>query len=404
VTLPPDPPEAIATKLRQVDALRARGVSLAEALGRVALVRTNAGAVPAAQSGPAGAVGAQVEGLEADLTYSLFDAAQAVGRPWAARDSDEVGRIARKLKGLPRRMTQVLGGMARILGQADASDLAAHARLWRLQAKALEWTARIGPVAACLDRLAGAEAVALYPPPLPRGDLQATAIELLAGTLVTLDKRLNAEPQDPAMAARGSYPDIRLSPAAFVSHLHAAYRVVRAQRRVPPVRFLDVGCGGGVKVLMAESLFERCEGIELDPGYAAAARRLLDVLAPAAGVREADALTFEGYGDYEVVYFYKPFRDAAPLMDLERRIAARARPGTLLIAPYPEFHARASGLGCAPVAGSLFLAGTREAEARAVREAAERVGPDAIRPPDQARWGAPWQVLLDALWAEGYAP
>lgn len=339
----------------------------------------------------------------------MLDAAQAVGRPWAERDPAELRRIARALDGLRSRVTAMLGAAAHALGrgsvgQGDSSDLSDHARLLRLRAQALAWTTRIGPVAACLLRQADAEAIPLYPPPLPKGDLYLSAIELLAGAVLALDKRLNPASQDPAMAARGSYADIRLSPAAFVAHLHAAYRVLRAGRRVKPVRFLDVGCGGGVKVLMARAFFERCEGIELDPGYAEAARRLLAGLAPAARVHETDALTFEGYGDYEVVYFYKPIREPEPLRDLERRIAAQARPGTVLIAPYPDFRARAAALDCGHVEGSLFLAGTSEDAARALREAALHVGPDCIRPGGQELWGAPWKVLLDALWAVGYAP
>ncbi len=213
----------------------------------------------------------------------------------------------------------------------------------------------------------------------------------------------NKHAQDESARALGCFEDIALPNSNFMAHAHAAYRVALAQRRENPLRFLDVGCGGGIQVVSATRIFDRADGIEYDPGYAAAARAVMD-FAPALAdctIFQKDALRFEGYADYDVVYFYRPMRDVERMHQLEKRIATCVRPGTILIAPYNPFWQRHAALGCGHVDGMVYVAGTPQPEADAIREKAERIGPYITR---QARPGLPsiWDPIAAASRRNGY--
>ncbi|MBE3639613.1 methyltransferase domain-containing protein [Mangrovicoccus algicola] len=186
---------------------------------------------------------------------------------------------------------------------------------------------------------------------------------------------LNEEEQDPAAREHGCFADIPLAQSLFLREMHAARRCLIAARPGRPMRFLDIGCGAGLKVISAAPYFDRCAGLEYDPGYAARARGLFAGLPhDRCRVIEGDALSFAGYGDFDVLYFFRPMRDDATLARLEARIAAGARPGTLLVAPYRIFATRAADLGCAHVAGHVWLAGADARRADRLRRAAEAIG------------------------------
>ena len=67
-------------------------------------------------------------------------------------------------------------------------------------------------------------------------------------------------------------------------------------------KFLDVGAGIGTKVLLADVLFDS-NGIEIDPFYVDMAHRL------GVKVDEQNALEFQGYSDYDFIYFFVPIKD-----------------------------------------------------------------------------------------------
>lgn len=214
-----------------------------------------------------------------------------------------------------------------------------------------------------------------------RGDPAAEQLAASDRVFAALHRVVNPGKQDPASAEFGCHPDIPLLPSVFLAHAQAALRVALAQNRPAPLRFLDVGCGGGVKVMLAAEVFHHADGLEYDPGYVAAARSVLDLLAvPRSRILQADALTFPGYADYDVIYFYQPMKAIEDLVRLERHIVASARPGTVLIAPYAQFRARAEGLGCGAIAGDVHVTGCSPAEAAALRQQAETTGTSLIRP------------------------
>lgn len=213
---------------------------------------------------------------------------------------------------------------------------------------------------------------------------------------------LNPESQSDAAFQSGCFPDIALPNSRFHEHLHAGYRVVLAQGRTQPMRFLDVGCGGGLKVLSARRYFTRSEGLDYQDSYVDTARSLLErAKADDAKAFKADALTFDGYGDYDVIYFYRPIRDDQKLVEMEQRIVELVRPGTVLIAPYVGFEARFAGLGCGRVAGSVYLAKTSQKDADRWRRKAEQTGVAVVHAEDE-RVATIWTPLLEASRNSGY--
>jgi 2-polyprenyl-3-methyl-5-hydroxy-6-metoxy-1,4-benzoquinol methylase len=213
---------------------------------------------------------------------------------------------------------------------------------------------------------------------------------------------LNREKQSDDAIERGCFPDIALPNSEFHEHLHAAYRVLLVRAKARPVRFLDVGCGGGLKVLSALRYFSQAEGLDYQKSYVDSASALLErAQVEGASAFKADALTFDGYGDYDVIYFYRPIQDQDKIIEMERRIVDQAAPGTVLIAPYLGFCDRFASLGCGHVAGDVYLSKTSKADAQRWRREAEQTGPAvALAEPD--RMPTIWTPLLEASRQSGY--
>jgi SAM-dependent methyltransferase len=259
-----------------------------------------------------------------------------------------------------------------------------------------------------LRELVQAQAAPPRRPLLPDPAARAAALHTHHAATDTLLDRLHAlittAQQEDAAAGAGCRGDEPLPMSRFVALAHAAFRAHLARRAGPgPIRFLDVGCGAGLKLMCAERFFDTCHGIELDPGVAQAARGLLAAAqADRCTILEGDARDFESYDRFDVVYLYEPMRQAGATAELERHVAARMSPGALLIAPNRAFAARAADLGLAQVAGDLWQAGVSRRAALALRHAAERTGLD-IPAPAGPLPGL-WAPVLAASRANGFDP
>jgi len=94
-------------------------------------------------------------------------------------------------------------------------------------------------------------------------------------------------------------------------------------------RFLDVGCGPGTKVAMARLLFGfDSSGIEIDTQMALEAAFLLTE----GEVYNGDALYWDDgfYGQFDVLWLYRPFRAADLQERLEKRIRSEMKSGAIL--------------------------------------------------------------------------
>ena len=227
-------------------------------------------------------------------------------------------------------------------------------------------------------------------------------LDLSDALFATLHSVFNPNEQSEESKAHGCYADIALPNSQFHKHMHAAYRIALAQNGEVPERFLDVGCGCGLKVLSAVRFSREAHGLDYQQSYVDVAQNLIGALrCEQADVFQADALTFEGYDDYDVIYFYRPMADDEKMIALERRIVETAKPGTVLIAPYLGFAARHVELGCGCVSDRVFLTQTSPKQADQVRKDAEKIGPDVVSPSER-KLSTIWTPLLEASRKRGF--
>ena len=144
----------------------------------------------------------------------------------------------------------------------------------------------------------------------------------------------------------------------------------------PESKVLDLGCGDGSLLQYLKQTRSVSDiGLEIDTGYVASAQKLLEK----AGLRsnavfQADALTFDDYSDYDIIYFFKPIKDTNLLRQLENRIVATSKPGSILIAPYSDFELRFAELDCSHIAGHLYITQTEPDVANDIKLKAEHIG------------------------------
>jgi SAM-dependent methyltransferase len=84
-------------------------------------------------------------------------------------------------------------------------------------------------------------------------------------------------------------------------------------------RFLDVGCGFGFTLALAEEKGCDASGIEFFPSYVHVGNRFLCRLCNAE-ITQCDALTFGDYGKFDIIYYYEPMTDAELMMKLSEKI------------------------------------------------------------------------------------
>ena len=104
----------------------------------------------------------------------------------------------------------------------------------------------------------------LYLPLLRPRETSYTHSLTLDSTLYWLHRMMNPNAQSRGANDLGCFSDIPLRASLFAAHAHAAYRVAMAQKRKHPLRFLDVVCGGGMRLLQASDFFDHVEGFDFD--------------------------------------------------------------------------------------------------------------------------------------------
>lgn len=94
----------------------------------------------------------------------------------------------------------------------------------------------------------------------------------------------------------------------------------------PGRRFLEVGCGIGTKMQLAQNLGFNTFGIEIVPELAAEARR------EGLNVIGVDARSWPGYAEFDTVYVNHPLLDSSAEQEFERELHQAMRPGSVLVA------------------------------------------------------------------------
>lgn len=280
----------------------------------------------------------------------------------------------------------------------DPDWIALRARIATLRGHLALWPS----VEQLIYRQAPSSPIPLERPSTPETALADAQMGLMEDLIADLGPMLEAPSQSAEAHGHGCFGDIALPHGRFTSDIHIAYRLRLAMAPDAPTQFLDIGCGSGMKVLAAARVFEMAHGLEFDAGFAAAAERAF-ARARRSNLRvtQGDALVFEDYARYDVLYFFQPMREPERLAMLEDRIAASVRPGTVLIAPYRQFNLRHEALGCTQVAGSVYLAGLGLDAAERAIEHALHIGPY-VAQRQNVRLG-PWSEIVAASHKNGWA-
>jgi len=241
----------------------------------------------------------------------------------------------------------------------------------------------------------------LYRSPEETPAIAKTQAALADAAFNDLHAILNPAPQSEHSRDHGCFADITLPQSEFLQHAHAAYRVLLAKHLRHPTRFLDVGCGGGFKVLTASRLFNRADGLEYDPAYVDMAQSLFDRSQKGTcHIIQADGLKYSDYDVYDVIYFYRPMRHIEQLKALELKIIDNTRPSTLIIAPYQMFATRYESYGCAHIAGCLYISRTSQSDADALRQKAEMTG--SFIKTNQPKGKSFWDPIINASHSMGF--
>lgn len=93
-------------------------------------------------------------------------------------------------------------------------------------------------------------------------------------------------------------------------------------------RFIDIGCGIGNILLLAEMMDFEVFGIEKDTASLTTAKSLLGEQC----VSQEDIWSFDAIKDYDVVYYFRPFCEKNLQLKFEQHVEDSIKPGSILIA------------------------------------------------------------------------
>jgi hypothetical protein len=173
-----------------------------------------------------------------------------------------------------------------------------------------------------------------------------TSTSSLLGSLVGAFEKYLAADTNATMEARskaGEYHFIPLDLPRFRDQFERARMAALFHRgkvkNPPPLKFIDVGCGIGTKVLAAQVMSVYGEGaieaygIEKEARYVGVARGVMSVRVdkPAERIILGNALRHD-YSPYDIIYFYRPLCNPELQVKLEERIISTAKKGTIIMA------------------------------------------------------------------------
>lgn len=125
------------------------------------------------------------------------------------------------------------------------------------------------------------------------------------------------------------YPFVPMDTRQMFYQIKLARDVLRRHRvEQEKFSFMDIGCGIGNVLVVAEQMEFEVFGIEKDTYPFAIAEQLFDE----GEVRQEDIWRFNDYGRFDVIYYFRPFHDGPTQRRFERMIEDRLKVGGILIA------------------------------------------------------------------------
>lgn len=94
-------------------------------------------------------------------------------------------------------------------------------------------------------------------------------------------------------------------------------------------KFLDIGCGIGNVILLAQAVGYAADGLEYDPKTYKAAKSVCG--GRGAKIFKADMNKFSHYGDYDVLYYYQPMVGGLDMRKFACKLAEEMKPGAYVI-------------------------------------------------------------------------
>jgi SAM-dependent methyltransferase len=134
-------------------------------------------------------------------------------------------------------------------------------------------------------------------------------IESLVSIVHILEEAVGKSLRDEKAIEYGCHPNIPSSYKPFMDNIKKAYDIASTFTGKMRPKFLDVGCGLGVKCALAKQACFDVYGIDINQKYCDVAKILLDTIDRCGkNIECCDALKYEHYDKFDVIYFYLPIR------------------------------------------------------------------------------------------------
>jgi SAM-dependent methyltransferase len=119
---------------------------------------------------------------------------------------------------------------------------------------------------------------------------------------------------------------------AFGAMLDVAVAEWKDQHGPAKARFLEVGCGPGTKLVLADEVFHLfAYGFDVSPKYVQAASDLVGARDGTAGIWRQDARSFDKWRNYDIIFLNRPLRDYQDELRLELEVFGQMGVGSILI-------------------------------------------------------------------------
>ena len=98
-------------------------------------------------------------------------------------------------------------------------------------------------------------------------------------------------------------------------------------------KFIDAGAGIGIKVIISSIMGFDSIGLEYDDEVLELARKISGEM-----VIKQNIMTFKDYDKYDIIYYYRPFKDMKKEIKFEKYVEDNMKVGSILIPIYKGYH------------------------------------------------------------------